>query len=594
MDHKDDSIEEILERLKRLDHRLSSIEKLLKEEKESEERIEEFSRVGTEEERVEPPQEKEEVAYLIREEVEKVEEEKKSYVYERTKVPSKTKEPIKIKDKAVTPADQEGLWINVLHIIGIFALAIGVGLFLKYALPIIGPWVRISIGWLIGIGLLYLGDKLIKKYENYALGISSCAIVILYFSCYAGSAFYELFSPVMAFLLMLIVTVLGVLLSLRYDSSVISFIAVIGAFLTPYVFRGGEITPLALVILFSYLALINGWILTVTKLKEWKWLNILTFSLTAMMLLTTIKYAPESGYPWVFLTFSTVFFALFFYVPRKETSESYVILFLNPLLYYFVLWFVTYDSNPYLAGTLALGLSVFYYYNGVSAERKKSLEPAWSFMSLSIFFLTIAIPVFFKTNWSTCAWAIEGTAILSLGRKEKALKILPLVLLGIAIFKMVFIDYFILDTFPFFFNSIITMAAVFLSAKFNSKAEDENKDLTNGLNILGSGLLFIFTITGTNKFFEEFSYLDEMRSLVYSILWGIYSLVLFIVGIAKENYNVKRAGFGIALLTILKVFFVDTSSLETVYRFLSFVVLGIILLTISFVYQKKIRKGNDN
>ncbi len=594
MDHKDDSVEEILKRLKRLDHRLSSIEKLLKEEKESEEGIEEFFESGEEEKKPteEPPQEKQEFAHLIREEAEKVEEEKKSYVYERPKGPSKTKEPTRIKDTAVTPADQERLWINVLHITGIFALAIGVGLFLKYALPIIGPWVRIFIGWLIGIGLLYLGEKLIKKYENYALGISSCGIVILYFSFYAGSAFYELFSPAIAFLLMLLVTVLGVLLSLRYDSSVISFVAVIGAFLTPFVFRGGEITPLALTILFVYLALINGWILTVTKIKEWKWLNILTFSLTAMMLLTTIKYSSESGYPWVFLTFSTVFFALFFYIPRKENAESYVILFLNPFLYYFVLWFVTYKINPYLAGTLALALSAFYYYEGSRSEKKNILELAWSFMSLSIFFLTVAIPVFFKTNWSTCAWAIEGTAILSLGRKEKVLKIFPLVLLGIAVFKMVFIDYFILDTFPFFFNSIITMAAVFLGAKFTSKAEDENKYLTTGLSILGGGLLFIFTITGTNKFFEEFSYLDEMRSLVYSILWGIYALVLFAMGIAKENYNVKRAGFGIALLTILKVFFVDTSSLETIYRFLSFVVLGIILLTISFIYQKKIGSKN--
>jgi len=589
MNHEDGSIEEILNRLKSLDDRLNSIEKLLKEEKESEEAIEEFLE-GDKEEKTpqeEPPQEKEEVAYLIREEEEKVEEDQNPYIYERPK------EPTKIKDTAVTPADQERLWINVLHIIGIFALAIGVGLFIKYALPIIGPWVRIFIGWLIGIGLLYLGEKLIKKYENYALGISSCGIVILYFSCYAGSAFYELFSPVMAFLMMLLVTVLGVLLSLRYDSSVISFIAVIGAFLTPFVFRGGEITPLALVILFLYLALINGWILTVTKIKEWKWLNILAFSLTAMMLLTTIKYSSESGYPWVFLTFSTLFFALFFYIPRKENAESYVILFINPFLYYFVLWFVTYKINPYIAGTLALALSAFYYYEGSRSEKKNTLELAWSFTSLAIFFLTIAIPVFFKTNWSTCAWAVEGTVILSLGRKEKVLKILSLVLLGIAVFKMLIIDYFILETFPFFFNSIITIASVLLCAKFNSKAEDENKELTTGLSILGGGLLFIFTITGTNKFFEEFSHLDEMQSLVYSILWGVYSLVLFIMGIARDNHNIKRAGFGIALLTILKVFFVDLSSLETIYRILSLVVLGIILLTISFIYQKKIGRKND-
>ncbi len=578
MDKKDDSIEEILKRLVSIDYRLNSIEGFLKgrqEEKISEEEL--------------PEEKEEETAYLIREEEEKVKEEQKPFVYEEPK------ESTKIKDIAVAAADQEKIWINVLHKIGIVALLIGVGLFIKYSFPYIGLWGRIAIGLLIGTSLLYLGEKLMKEYGTYALGISSCGIVILYFSFYAGSAFYELFPPTAAFLLMLLVTVLGVLLSLRYDSSVISFIAVIGAFLTPYVFRGGEITPVALTILFSYLALINGWILTVTKLKEWKFLNILAFSLTAMMLLTTIKFSSENGYPWVFLTFSTIFFALFFYLPRKKNAESFVILFLNPFLYYFVLWFVTYRINPYIAGTLALALSAFHYYEGSRAEKKNSLELAWSFTSLAIFFLTIAIPIFLKANWSTLAWAVEGAVILSLGRKEKVLKILPLVLLGIAVFKMFFIDYFLLELFPFFFNSIIVIAAVFLCAKLLSGSkEDENKELIGALNIFGMLLVFTFTLTGTDKFFNDFSHLDEMRSLVLSVLWGVYSLVLFVAGIAKENSPAKIAGFLMASLTILKVFFYDLSYLETTYRVLSFVVLGIILLTISFIYQKKVGRINEN
>jgi uncharacterized membrane protein len=574
MDHKDDSIEEIL---KSIDHRLNAIEEFLGAGKEG----------GKSEKKLSI--EKEAVSYPIRKE-----EKQKPFVYEKPNGLTKTKRPTKTKAPAVTSADQERLWINILHKIGIVALIIGVGLFLKYAFPYIGLWGRIAIGLLIGTALLYTGEKLMKGYGHYALGISSCGIVILYFSFYAASAFYNLIHPATTFLLMVLVTVTGVLLSLRYDSSVISFIAVTGAFLTPYVFRGGEITPLALVILFLYLALINGWILTVTKLKEWKWLNILAFSLTAMMLLTTIKYASESGYPWVFLTFSTVFFALFFYIPRKENAESFIIIFLNPFLYYFVLWFVTYKMNPYIAGTLALALSVFYYYEGTRTERKNTLELAWSFTALSVFFLTIAIPIFLKSNWSTFAWAVEGTAILSLGRKEKVLKVLSFVLLGIAVFKMFFIDYFLLELFPFFFNSIIVIICVFVCAKFLSgEKEGKNKEITAFLNILGMLLVFWFTLTGTDKFFDEFSHLEEMSSLVISILWGTYALVLFLAGIIKESPHVRNAGFLMASLTIIKVFFHDLSYLETTYRILSLVVLGIILLTISFIYQKKIGRKSD-
>jgi uncharacterized membrane protein len=36
----------------------------------------------------------------------------------------------------------------------------------------------------------------------------------------------------------------------------------------------------------------------------------------------------------------------------------------------------------------------------------------------------------------------------------------------------------------------------------------------------------------------------------------------------------------------LKVFFVDLSSLEKLYRIISFIVLGVILLAVSFLYQR--------
>ena len=114
------------------------------------------------------------------------------------------------------------------------------------------------------------------------------------------------------------------------------------------------------------------------------------------------------------------------------------------------------------------------------------------------------------------------------------------------------------------------------------------------MNILAMFLVFWFTVAGTDKFFMKFTNLKEMSSLVISVLWGLYALVLFVTGIIKESSHAKIAGFIMSSMTIIKVFFYDLSSLETTYRILSLVVLGIILLTISFIYQKKIRKIGDD
>jgi uncharacterized membrane protein len=42
---------------------------------------------------------------------------------------------------------------------------------------------------------------------------------------------------------------------------------------------------------------------------------------------------------------------------------------------------------------------------------------------------------------------------------------------------------------------------------------------------------------------------------------------------------------------VLKVFLLDLSYLERVYRILSFMLLGLVLLIVSFLYQRKNAKG---
>jgi uncharacterized membrane protein len=39
-------------------------------------------------------------------------------------------------------------------------------------------------------------------------------------------------------------------------------------------------------------------------------------------------------------------------------------------------------------------------------------------------------------------------------------------------------------------------------------------------------------------------------------------------------------------VTVLKVFFIDLSSLETFYRIISFIVLGLLLLAVSYGYNR--------
>jgi uncharacterized membrane protein len=76
------------------------------------------------------------------------------------------------------------------------------------------------------------------------------------------------------------------------------------------------------------------------------------------------------------------------------------------------------------------------------------------------------------------------------------------------------------------------------------------------------------------------------QQLSLSVIWTVYGGAMLTTGIARRNRMLRMMGLGLLGLTIIKVFLLDLSSLEKVYRIVSFIVLGAILLAVSFLYQR--------
>ena len=82
--------------------------------------------------------------------------------------------------------------------------------------------------------------------------------------------------------------------------------------------------------------------------------------------------------------------------------------------------------------------------------------------------------------------------------------------------------------------------------------------------------------------------LDAKNSykLALSILWGICSLIIIWIGISEDKQHLRLAGFGLFGVTLLKLFFYDIAHLNTISKTIVLVSLGVLLLTISFLYNK--------
>lgn len=71
-----------------------------------------------------------------------------------------------------------------------------------------------------------------------------------------------------------------------------------------------------------------------------------------------------------------------------------------------------------------------------------------------------------------------------------------------------------------------------------------------------------------------------------SILWGIYSLLLIALGIWKKMKHLRIGAISLFGITLIKLFTYDISHLDTIAKTAVFVSLGILLLIISFLYNK--------
>jgi uncharacterized membrane protein len=72
----------------------------------------------------------------------------------------------------------------------------------------------------------------------------------------------------------------------------------------------------------------------------------------------------------------------------------------------------------------------------------------------------------------------------------------------------------------------------------------------------------------------------------YSIAWLAFGVVLLGIGIFFNSQRARLASAAVIALTILKAFLVDMSTLTGVYRALSFMCLGLVLVAIGWLYQR--------
>lgn len=78
----------------------------------------------------------------------------------------------------------------------------------------------------------------------------------------------------------------------------------------------------------------------------------------------------------------------------------------------------------------------------------------------------------------------------------------------------------------------------------------------------------------------------EVPGRLLSIAWGVEGVLLYIIGFASQSIQARRQGLLLLGMTIIKVYLFDVQTLATPFKILSFIILGVILLGVGFLYNR--------
>jgi len=507
-------------------------------------------------------------------------------------------------------------WLNR---VGIAAVLIGVSFFLDYAFENnwIGPSARVVIGLFSGIAIVLWSERFRKRgYDIFSYSLKTVGIGVLYLSLWASFQVYHLLPSNLVFAAMIIVTASTCALAVAQNAEVLAIFAIAGGLATPALLSTGENHE---IVLFSYLAVLDLAFLVLTAVKPWRRVAVLGFIGTVIYYVGWYSEFYDRAQLTPTLVFATLFFAIFAAAPllivRRDGHRGVpvALAFANGVTYfiegYVVLNAVSSTQTAWFALLLATVYLVLIRLTPATVDAGVANSLRLIHLALAIGLITVAIPIRLEGHSITIGWLVESAALLWVAGhlKSDLLNGFAFAAVALGIWRLLLWDNFAPTT--LLFNermAIYAIAIAVLGYAAYTNASHQNDTWRNiaavaivALNIVAlRGLSLevadyyarqmpatVGNYWGPKALLERRSLLIA-RDFTYSALWMAYGAMLMIVGFWRRSAFVRWQALALIAVTVVKVFVYDTSQLDHIYRILSFIALGILLLAVSFAYQR--------
>ena len=519
------------------------------------------------------------------------------------------------------PSLESRIGAQLLNRVGIAAVLIGVAWFLKLAFDRdwIGPGIRILIGLVCAVALVAWSERFRRRgFPAFSYSLKAVGTGIAYLSLWASFSLFQLAPWWLAFAAMAVVTIANALLAHRQNSQVLAIYALSGGLATPALLSAGHRDPL---FLFAYLVLLNGGALLLLWRHPWVLLAWAALAGTGTYYIGwTLTNADASPVP-LSAGFLAVLFVLFaampFLLTRQKPGPPPAFLAGFSVVNAAATWtalLLLFDSAAWRNGrawsTLALAIACLALARVGELATLRRIH-----LDLAVFFVTATVPLAFHGYTVNFCWLGEALLLVVIARVtgEEVIRLLATAVLTLAAFALIF-DWFagephVVATitnahFAASMAGAVVFAAVIALSLGRPRAQGIHfgdwvylagfSSIAFGITVLAAVFLEIhhYWFCGAG-FFQDYCRgygQQEHRTITAQLSYGAccmaYGALLMALGFLRRSAFLRWQALALFAFSIALVFVSGISQQGQGYRVLSFLGLGVLLLVVSFAYQK--------
>lgn len=492
-------------------------------------------------------------------------------------------------------------WLNK---VGIGLLLLGVAFLFVYSVERgwIGPWMRVGAGVAIGVSLLAVGLRVFERRRAFSQVLLGGGIAALYISGFAAHQLYSLVPYLVAFALMVAVTVLAFVLSLRGDGVALSLIGALGGLGTPFLLYD-ESGTLGGLVLYTCLILVGmtavyfrkGWdsLLTVSAVGGWM---VLLVGYTEAILFVydashSDRWTLQAGVVFAWLLFWLVPVAREMSRGRDVRSASTRVFAVSTPLAAFGFTALIWDLPAFDFGWISLSAAVLYALAALALRGRASNDLSHAHALVALVFLTLAAVLMLRGDALLFTLAAEATALHYLARKfsdkivsAQAHSLFFIVAVWLAVRLLAGTPVGSLGTAePALLNARALVGLLVIGLAFGASLLVLPRDLSTVYRVGAHAAVL-------GWLWRELSALPGGEAYV-TIAWGLYAVGLLVIGLRLDRASLARGGMVTLFLVVGKLFLVDLSEVEAFWRVLLFLGFGVLFLSLSYYLRALWRPG---